>query len=188
MKARAFNRRRPEGYAGSPEDVLAQVEHDTRAALGYAHELRRRARLGEQVGQEILQEFIDGGFRVATVGKYAGVSLDLSRRITRIFDIDLDFEAVLREAMRILQFGETWSSEECPYGPTDLPREVDAARFIADHAGEPRMEARHLLSSPKALKSAYRRASKRLHPDLGGETAMFQRLEAAYRMITVSRN
>jgi hypothetical protein len=64
----------------------------------------------------------------------------------------------------------------------------------ANHSGaaggdsDPRRQALALLelepgASQAAIKAAYRRLAKRHHPDLGGDGAAFQRLEAAYRLL-----
>ncbi|MEB3266877.1 MAG: DnaJ domain-containing protein [Cyanobacteriota bacterium] len=53
---------------------------------------------------------------------------------------------------------------------------------------DPRLQALNLLglepgAPTAAIKAAYRRLAKRHHPDLGGDHAAFQQLEAAYRLL-----
>ncbi len=55
-----------------------------------------------------------------------------------------------------------------------------AAEFIADHSGVPAVE---ILSSSVAREAAYRRAAMKLHPDRGGSTDDFVKLQDAHRML-----
>jgi len=67
----------------------------------------------------------------------------------------------------------------------------DAAEPAARAPGapaDPRRQALALLgleagASPQAIKRAYRRLAKIHHPDLGGDVALFHRLDAAYRLL-----
>ena len=51
----------------------------------------------------------------------------------------------------------------------------DAARFIAEHSGL----VVPVDVVPEVLDRAYRNAARRLHPDSGGDPAMFRRLTEA---------
>lgn len=57
----------------------------------------------------------------------------------------------------------------------------EAASFIAGHAG---CSASAVLGAdPNILQIAYRRAARELHPDTGGDTALFARLQEAKRLL-----
>lgn len=65
----------------------------------------------------------------------------------------------------------------------------EAAEFLAAQSGMPLMDAGDLLDAPgvphaDGVKHAYRLASKRLHPDTGGDAALFARLTEAYEVLT----
>lgn len=65
--------------------------------------------------------------------------------------------------------------------PTLFRTPVEAAGFIAEHGGA---RADHVLEIADVLDAAYRRASKKLHPDApAGSTEAFQKLEQAKAMI-----
>lgn len=62
----------------------------------------------------------------------------------------------------------------------------DAARFIAEHSGSP--ESWDLLANDstrgsRVVARSYRQAAMRLHPDRGGDQALFQRLEQAKQIL-----
>jgi hypothetical protein len=65
----------------------------------------------------------------------------------------------------------------------------EAARFIARHSqgaawdGNPDEGWEYFLEDPDVLADLYRVAAKRLHPDTGGSTEEFQRLQSAKRVL-----
>lgn len=56
-----------------------------------------------------------------------------------------------------------------------------AASFLADHAGD--VNSGTVLVRLGEREAAYRRAAKRLHPDAGGSTSEFQKLQEAKRIL-----
>ena len=64
-----------------------------------------------------------------------------------------------------------------------------AAAFIAEHAiespisGRPAFTAEEILSNPMRTKAAFAIAAKRLHPDAGGDPALFRKLTEARSVI-----
>lgn len=56
-----------------------------------------------------------------------------------------------------------------------------AARFVADHAGG--VNSGTVRADINEKEAAYRRAAKALHPDAGGSTADFQKLQEAKRIL-----
>lgn len=58
--------------------------------------------------------------------------------------------------------------------------ELEALEFLRIHAG---WESGPDYDDPEGIYSAYRQAAKRLHPDAGGSTADFQRLQEAKRVL-----
>lgn len=57
-----------------------------------------------------------------------------------------------------------------------------AAAFISHHAGGP-PAASTLITDRETLAIAYRKAARVLHPDAGGDTALFARLQEAKRLL-----
>lgn len=57
----------------------------------------------------------------------------------------------------------------------------EAAQFIAEHqpSGDPALVKSLILSADERLSLWYRFAARRLHPDVGGSTELFQRLQEA---------
>lgn len=53
----------------------------------------------------------------------------------------------------------------------------DAVRFIVKHSDAP------IIDGSSTMRDHYRSAARRLHPDTGGTTDLFQRLQAAWRLI-----
>jgi hypothetical protein len=70
-------------------------------------------------------------------------------------------------------------------GPEPAMTLEAAAQFIAIHGCDIGFTPteREILSSPAVLTTAYRAAAKRLHPDAGGSTEEFQRLQEAKRVL-----
>jgi hypothetical protein len=56
----------------------------------------------------------------------------------------------------------------------------EAADFIGEHST---MHEDGILSDPEILERAYRRAARKLHPDIGGTTEGFQRLQQARDLV-----
>lgn len=87
--------------------------------------------------------------------------------------------------------GEQYTGwKQLPTG-TPMPAAMtvdEAARFVAEH-GRPSLldiGGRPDLTHPAyagEMASAYRAAARKLHPDTGGDTAMFQRLQDAKRVL-----
>jgi hypothetical protein len=61
----------------------------------------------------------------------------------------------------------------------------DAARFIAANSGGPsiNVNADRLLGRPDLIAFAYRSAARKLHPDAGGSTEDFRKLQEAKRIL-----
>lgn len=84
-------------------------------------------------------------------------------------------------------FRELGAGTPMPAGDTAMTVE-DAARFILERGGVPDMRPsdrgiRAVIASPVAREPFYRKAAKRLHPDAGGDPALFQRLQEAKRVL-----
>lgn len=58
-----------------------------------------------------------------------------------------------------------------------------AARFVSEHDAGSTVGVGAILSDRKYLEFAYRNAAKKLHPDTGGDTAKFQLLQEAKRVL-----
>jgi hypothetical protein len=187
--AETINSRRPRGYHGSVAHILNLLEKDSLGALSDMREIRRRAEDGEYVMAEIEQEAVDALFRAMETARHAGRGFEYMAQVCRILKIDGD---VMNERYAAMYanpahgFRRNWSYE--PPAEHHAPSVEEAARFIAKHAGAPRTKPAQILADPKVAKSAYRRASKRLHPDLGGDTSMMQRLEEANRILKAELN
>lgn len=59
----------------------------------------------------------------------------------------------------------------------------EAARFIAEAAGSPAWGTKGIIGIAANRQSAYRLAAVKLHPDAGGSTEDFQRLQAAKALL-----
>ncbi|MCA1570764.1 MAG: J domain-containing protein [Chloroflexi bacterium] len=59
----------------------------------------------------------------------------------------------------------------------------DAVRFLLDAADDHLTGVGAVLTLPVTREAVYRRAAKLLHPDAGGDTAAFQRLQEAKRVL-----
>lgn len=73
-------------------------------------------------------------------------------------------------------------------GPAGFDSREAAAEFLSKHSsfGSVKAPAATLIDNPERARLAYREAAKRLHPDAGGDTAEFQRLQAAWAMLEVA--
>jgi len=102
----------------------------------------------------------------------------------------------LEALRRVDRYGITRSGEQYrgwralpagdgPVAPNGFASKEDAARFILIAAGlEPTPKwISHLLDVPDALTRVFRAAARRTHPDAGGDTERFARLETARRMV-----
>lgn len=67
-----------------------------------------------------------------------------------------------------------------PMGPGTAMTVDEAWDFMAEAAG---VSDRQVLHQLLGLSGAYRKASKRLHPDVGGDPAAFRRLTEAYELL-----
>ncbi len=75
-----------------------------------------------------------------------------------------------------------------PFGAV-IPRAgLGAAEFIARKAGAPFTDPYRIAEDPEVRRQAYRRAAKRLHPDVGGDTRLMQELTAAYESLSAVAN
>lgn len=63
----------------------------------------------------------------------------------------------------------------------------EAALFIAEHSGWASADLDALVDEPGVLDAEYRRAAKRLHPDVGGDPALFRRLQQARELLEAGR-
>lgn len=95
--------------------------------------------------------------------------------------------AVSMEALRaadrhgIMQGRQYAGFRELGSGPGSGPMTVEgAANLLADHGGGLALDA---LDDPHERVAMYRRAVKRLHPDLGGDPDVFRRIEDAKRLL-----
>jgi hypothetical protein len=95
------------------------------------------------------------------------------------------------EALRAVdRYGVTKRGEQYTgwkaIGATPMPgpmSKADAARFIATHGGSNAYDVPQILTDPKWRAKAYRYAARRLHPDNGGTTELFQRLQDAKQVL-----
>jgi hypothetical protein len=81
----------------------------------------------------------------------------------------------------VTQSGEQykgWAALPDPDAPVNTA--AGSADFLARHGA---IEAARVLASPNHFQAAYRAAARRLHPDAGGDTAQFQKLQEAQRIL-----
>jgi hypothetical protein len=102
--------------------------------------------------------------------------------------IALGLEA-LRKVDRygITKRGEQYTGWKALPASTDPPFTIEqAAKFLATvgsiNLNDP-LQADDLIGDPIFVSSAYRTAAKRMHPDVGGSVAEFQRLQEAKRVL-----
>jgi hypothetical protein len=96
--------------------------------------------------------------------------------------VALGLEALRRvERYGISRRGEQYAGfRALPTGEdTGPPGEAEALRLLAEHSGITLTAA----SRPEIVEAAYRAAVKRVHPDRGGDTRTFQRLQDAIRIL-----
>lgn len=96
--------------------------------------------------------------------------------------------ALALEALRAVdRYGVSKSGEQyrgwLAIGSGGQPMTADqAARFIAEHAGQP-SDADPILTDPAARARAFKAAARRLHPDAGGNPEQFRQLVEARDLI-----
>lgn len=150
---------------------------------------------------------LDGRPRADARAVHAGVVLSLPttsvgplRYATDTFDtwqsnlraIALGLEALRRvDRYGITRRGEQYTGfRALPPGGIPMPAgaamDIDTAyTVLADAAGVGSQTVR--TSDPGQIRDLYRKASRRVHPDAGGSTAEFQRLQEAMRVIDAGR-
>lgn len=164
------NRRRPEGYHGNPQEVLRALQLDAEASLRYSVELTSRRVID---WTEINHESRDAALRAIPRVRLARLGFFTAR-----------IAAIEEEGIRV----RTEACKRQLERPITSRSIEEAAEFIAQHAGKPKVTAAAILADSKAMKGAYRRASKRLHPDIGGDARMMQRLTEAHSVLEAHRN
>src|SRR5690606_19550545 len=144
---------------------------DARDALAYAEELRQQAQQGADVVGELEQESKDSLDRAIATRRYARRGFP---ELCRILHLDGESASIRQEiASRVGRppLGrQRYRFRAMPYRPKVLA----AADFIAKHSGTSNASRDEILRDPAAAKSAYRRASLRLHPDRGGDSRLMQ--------------
>jgi hypothetical protein len=97
--------------------------------------------------------------------------------------IALGLEA-LRKVDRygITSRGEQYTGwKALPSGEGEVYNVLTAANFLSVHGGMP---ASVIIADSDMRKVAYRRAAQKLHPDKGGDPALFNRLQKAKELLT----
>lgn len=186
MSARDFapdNYRRPQGYHGSPATILRQLEQDGKASLRLMYELLDRFKSGENVERELDMESNDSLYRTIIAARFSAT--EYGTAACRIHGIEAQGAGVRAQIISMLVAGV--ADRRCPFSGYRSDAHA-AAHFIAEHAGAPKVKATDILQNRKVAKSAYRRASKRLHPDVGGDTRLMQRLTEANATLEASLN
>jgi hypothetical protein len=102
--------------------------------------------------------------------------------------IALGLEALRKvERYGIVQSAEQYRGWQALPPGTPMPAArmtiEDAAQFIAEHSDDPSGRVVEVADDPAFALALYRDAAKRLHPDAGGDAAMFQRLGEARQLL-----
>jgi hypothetical protein len=123
-------------------------------------------------------------------GQRLGTYRPISFPCDKFFDWKDNLRAIalsLEALRKVDRFGVTKTGEQYK-GWTALPpmpsnnelTEDDAVSFISAHSGE---LVGYVMSNRNNLESAYRKAARNLHPDAGGSTEDFIRLNQSYELL-----
>ena len=100
-----------------------------------------------------------------------GLTLDALRAIRRYGTVDRD------------QQYKGFSTELTPVAPSSGSTEIELAAEILLLLSDSDRTAPDVVTDPDLAEQLFRVASKRVHPDTGGSAEMFQRLQAAMKIL-----